>query len=222
VRRHQRRPGRRTRRRRDGRTRARAAERETLIARLPELARAQERLAKAVTNALVADDEVLLGEVKGQYQEAKQAAQDAQERLAELEGVERDLRERRAAIEHAGEAMASWVELLGRAEVEPEHLAAARKFLGALLVGPIAVSRPITAGASRAARGSTAGCSASWPWSKARRSSSGWGVQSLVVQTRRMRPVGWVGHSTAPTWPPIPPTLRAPGGAVALCDCDSP
>lgn len=35
--------------------------------------------------------------------------------------------------------MASWTELLGRAEVEPEHLPAARKFLAVVLVGPIAV-----------------------------------------------------------------------------------
>jgi hypothetical protein len=140
---------------------ARAAEREALIAKLPELARVQDRLAKAVTKALVADDEVLLGEVKAQYEEAKAAAQKAQERLAELEGTERDLREQRAAIEPAGEAMASWVELLGRAEVEPEHLTAARKFLCAVLTGPSRCSRPTTAGASRVAHAWTGGFSAS-------------------------------------------------------------
>lgn len=40
----------------------------------------------------------------------------------------------------AGVAMASWTDLLGRADVEPQHLDAARKFLSAVLVGAITVT----------------------------------------------------------------------------------
>lgn len=40
------------------------------------------------------------------------------------------LTEQRAAIEGAGSALASWVELLGQADVDTEHLDAARKVLG--------------------------------------------------------------------------------------------
>jgi hypothetical protein len=125
--------------------RPRAQERADLIAKMPDLERAQERLAKAVTKALVLDDEVLMAEVQSQYDAAKKAVAVARERVAELEGTERDLREQREAIESAGEQMASWVELLGRAEVEPEHLAAARKFLNAVLVGPLVV-KPVDFG----------------------------------------------------------------------------
>jgi hypothetical protein len=121
-------------------TAARATERAALAARLPELVLAQERLAKAVTKALVVDDEVLLAEVQGQYQDAKNAASASRERLAELDALDAGLRGQRAAIELAGTQMASWVELLGKAEVDAEHLEAARKFLGAVLVGPFMVT----------------------------------------------------------------------------------
>ena len=137
------------------------------------------------------------------------------ERLAELDGIETDLREQRAAIEGAGAAMATWVELLGRAEVEPDHLAAARRFLGRVLVGPIAVS-PTDYGWSFEGRSRLDGRLLGF---------LDGGPEPMMVVVRTGRPAisggsdapGVVGTLHDPEMAPIPPCLSSrPGTPGAL------
>jgi site-specific DNA recombinase len=108
---------------------SRAAEREALIARIPVLNAEAERLANAVAAGSGALD-VLLTAIKQRQAEREQA----ELRLAELEGIERDLRADAEAVERL---RATWKDWEGALDADP---VLARQLLRKVLAGPIAVS----------------------------------------------------------------------------------
>jgi hypothetical protein len=71
----------------------RAAERAGLIADLPKLAAAEARLVKRIATV---EDDALVAALKTEWQEAKITRERAERRVAELEGIERDIRGERA------------------------------------------------------------------------------------------------------------------------------
>jgi site-specific DNA recombinase len=109
----------------------RAAERETLIARIPVLSAEAERLANAIAAGSGTLD-VLLSAIK-----ARQAEREAAElRLSEIEGQERDLREQRDAVERL---RAGWKDWAGALDADP---VLTRQLLRKVLDGPLRV-RPM-------------------------------------------------------------------------------
>lgn len=107
---------------------SRLAEREALLTRIPVLAAESERLADAVAAGSGALD-VLLSAIK-----ARQAEREAAERLvAELEGIERDLRADAASVERL---RAVWKDWQGALDASP---LLARQLLRKALACPIVV-----------------------------------------------------------------------------------
>jgi site-specific DNA recombinase len=107
---------------------SRQAERATLIARIPVLSTEAERLADAVAAGHGSLD-VLLGAIKQRQQEREQA----EARLAELEGEERDLRADTDAVARLRDTWATWS---ARLDDDP---VLGRQILRKTLAGPIVV-----------------------------------------------------------------------------------
>ncbi len=106
----------------------RAAERETLLARIPVLNAEAERLANAIAAGSGTLD-VLLSAIKERQTEREAA----ELRLAELESTERDLRAESDAVERLS---AVWKDWAGALDADP---VLARQLLRKVLVGPILV-----------------------------------------------------------------------------------
>jgi hypothetical protein len=121
----------------------RAAERAGLIADLPKLAAAEARLVKRIATV---EDDALVAALKTEWQEAKITRERAERRVAELEGIERDIRGERAEVEALRETWQSWSAALQAAiDAAPGSIPAeiqlqARQILKKVLVGPIAVT----------------------------------------------------------------------------------
>ena len=84
----------------------RRAERENLLQQIPKLAAAEAKLAKAI--AVSEDMDALVAELKATQQERRQA----EARVADLEGYERDLRDQREQVERLRRVWASWAAAL--------------------------------------------------------------------------------------------------------------
>src|SRR5262249_28344425 len=113
---------------------ARRAERENLLLKIPKLAAAEARLAKAIA---VSDDmDALVAELKATQQERRQA----EARGTDLEGYERELRDQQEQVERLRHVWGGWAAAL-EADVPT-----ARGILKKVLVGRILV-RPVGRGA---------------------------------------------------------------------------
>jgi chromosome segregation ATPase len=85
---------------------ARRAERENLLVQIPKLASAEAKLAKAIA---VSDDmEALVAELKATQQERRQA----EARVSDLEGYERDLRDQQEQVERLRQVWGGWAAAL--------------------------------------------------------------------------------------------------------------
>jgi site-specific DNA recombinase len=114
----------------------RRAERENLLLQIPKLAAAEAKLAKAIA---VSDDmDALVAELKATQQERRQA----EARVADLEGYERDLRHQQEQVERLREVWGGWAAALDA------DVPTARQILKKILVGRIYV-RPVGPGAWR-------------------------------------------------------------------------
>jgi septal ring factor EnvC (AmiA/AmiB activator) len=80
---------------------ARRAERENLLQQIPKLAAAEAKLAKVI--AVTDDVDALVAELKATQQERRQA----EARVADLEGYERDLRDQQEQVER-GTSRSRW------------------------------------------------------------------------------------------------------------------
>jgi site-specific DNA recombinase len=115
---------------------ARRAERENLLQQIPKLAAAEAKLAKAIA---VSDDmDALVAELKATQQERRQA----EARVADLEGYERDLRDQQEQVERLRRVWGGWAAALDA------DVPAARQILKKILVGRIYV-RPVRSGVWR-------------------------------------------------------------------------
>jgi site-specific DNA recombinase len=115
---------------------ARRTERENLLLQIPKLAAAEARLAKAIA---VSDDmDALVAELKATQQERRQA----EARVADLEGYERDLRDQQEQVERLRRVWGGWAAALDA------DVPTARQILKKILVGRILV-RPVGPGAWR-------------------------------------------------------------------------
>jgi site-specific DNA recombinase len=115
---------------------ARRAERENLLLQIPKLAAAEAKLAKAIA---VSDDmDALVAELKATQQERRQA----EARVADLEGYERDLRHQQEQVERLRQVWGGWAAALDA------DVPTARQILKKILVGRIYV-RPVGPGAWR-------------------------------------------------------------------------
>jgi len=115
---------------------ARRAERDNLLQTIPKLAAAEAKLAKAIA---VSDDmDALVAELKTTQQERRQA----EARVADLEGYERDLRDQQEQVERLRRVWGGWAAALDADEPT------ARQILKKILVGRIYV-RPVRPGAWR-------------------------------------------------------------------------
>lgn len=88
----------------------RAAERAHLLAELPKMAAAESRLVRRI--GLVEDDS-LVGALKVERAAAKAKREKAEQRVAELEGIERDLAADQADVEQLLGTWRSWSEIFG-------------------------------------------------------------------------------------------------------------
>jgi site-specific DNA recombinase len=115
---------------------ARRAERENLLLIIPKLAAAEAKLAKAIA---VSDDmDALVAELKATQQERRQA----EARVSDLEGYERDLRDQQEQVERLRRVWGGWAAALDA------DVPTARQILKKILVGRIFV-RPVGRGAWR-------------------------------------------------------------------------
>ncbi|HSE92642.1 MAG TPA: recombinase zinc beta ribbon domain-containing protein, partial [Methylomirabilota bacterium] len=115
---------------------ARRAERENLLLQIPKLAAAEAKLAKAIA---VSDDmDALVAELKATQQERRQA----EARVADLEGYERDLRDQQEQVERLRRVWGGWAAALDA------DVPTARQILKKILVGRIYVG-PVRPGAWR-------------------------------------------------------------------------
>ena len=114
----------------------RRAERENLLQTIPKLAAAEAKLAKAI--AVSEDMDALVAELKATQQERRQA----EARVADLEGYERDLREQQEQVERLRRVWSGWAAALDAG------VPTARQILKKILVGRIYV-RPVSPGAWR-------------------------------------------------------------------------
>jgi hypothetical protein len=87
---------------------ARRAERENLIQQIPKLAAAEAKLAKVI--AVTDDVDALVAELKATQQERRQA----EARVADLEGYERDLRDQQEQVERLRRVWGGWAAGPGR------------------------------------------------------------------------------------------------------------
>jgi len=115
---------------------ARRAERENLLLQIPKLAAAEAKLAKAI--AASDDMDALVAELKATQQERRQA----EARVTELEGYERDLRDQQEQVERLRHVWGGWAAALDA------DVPTARQILKKILVGRIYV-RPVGPGAWR-------------------------------------------------------------------------
>jgi hypothetical protein len=115
---------------------ARRAERENLLLQIPKLAAAEARLAKVI--AVTDDVDALVAELKATQQERRQA----EARVADLEGYERDLRHQQEQVERLRQVWGGWAAALDA------DVPTARQILKKILVGRIYV-RPVGPGAWR-------------------------------------------------------------------------
>jgi DNA invertase Pin-like site-specific DNA recombinase len=120
----------------------RAAERTRLIAELPRLAAEEKRLVKRIASV---EDDGLVAALKDEWAEAKRARETAERRLADLEGIERDLAADQAEVESLLQTWKGWSEVLAQVQGTPdgsvpaEAQAQARQVLKKVLVGTIRV-----------------------------------------------------------------------------------
>lgn len=120
----------------------RAAERANLLAEIPKLAGTEARLVRRIATV---EDDALVGALKGEW-EAKASREWAERRVAELEGIERDLAADRSEVEALRETWKSWSAALEKATYAPagsvpaEARAQARQILRKVLVGTIEVT----------------------------------------------------------------------------------
>lgn len=115
---------------------ARRAERENLLLTIPKLAAAEAKLAKAIA---VSDDmDALVAELKATQQERRQA----EARVADLEGYERDLRDQQEQVERLRRVWGGWAAALDA------DVPTARQILKKILVDRIYL-RPVGPGAWR-------------------------------------------------------------------------
>jgi site-specific DNA recombinase len=115
---------------------ARRAERENLLLAIPKLAAAEARLAKVI--AVTDDVDALVAELKAIQQERRQA----EARVADLEGYERDLRDHQEQVERLRRVWGGWAAALNA------DVPTARQILKKILAGRILV-RPVGPGAWR-------------------------------------------------------------------------
>jgi hypothetical protein len=115
---------------------ARRAERENLLQQIPKLAAAEAKLAKAI--AVSEDMDALVAELKATQQERRQA----EARVADLEGYERDLRDQQEQVERLRRVWGGWAAALDA------DVPTARQILKKILVGRVLV-RPVGPGAWR-------------------------------------------------------------------------
>ena len=92
----------------------RAAERSNLLAELPRLAAAEQRLVKRIGQ--VEDDSLVAG-LKAEWSSAKANREQAERRVAEIEGIERDLAAHTLEVEGQIETWKSWSATLDRKSV---------------------------------------------------------------------------------------------------------
>lgn len=104
---------------------ARRAERENLLQQIPKLAAAEAKLAKAI--AVSEDMDALVAELKATQQERRQA----EARVADLEGYERDLRDQQDQVERLRRVWGGWAAALDA------DVPTARQILKKILVGRI-------------------------------------------------------------------------------------
>jgi hypothetical protein len=121
----------------------REAERAGILAELPTMAAAEQRLVKRIATV---EDDALVAALKTEWQEAKAKREAAEHRLSELESIERDMRADRAEIEVLLETWKGWGNVLAQVEDAPggsipaEAQAVARQILKKVLAGPIEVT----------------------------------------------------------------------------------
>ena len=123
----------------------RAAERTNLLAELPRLAAAEQRLVKRIGTV---EDDALVAALKAEWAEAKATREQAERRVTELEGVERDLQADKAEIETLVAQWKSWSSVLKLAadgpapagSVPAEAHQQARQILKKVLVSTIEVT----------------------------------------------------------------------------------
>jgi len=121
----------------------RAAERANLLAEVPKLAATEARLVRRIATV---EDDALVGALKGEWSEARASREWAERRVAELEGIERDLAADRSEVEALRETWKTWSATLEKATYAPagsvpaEAQAQARQILRKVLVGTIEVT----------------------------------------------------------------------------------
>jgi hypothetical protein len=121
----------------------REAERATLLAELPRLATTEQRLVRRIATI---EDDSLVAALKDEWNTAKATREKAERRVAELEGIERDLSADCAESEVLLETWKGWSNILARVEDAPagsipaEAQVIARQVLRKVLTGPIAVT----------------------------------------------------------------------------------
>jgi hypothetical protein len=109
---------------------ARRAERDNLLAQIPKLAAEEANLARAIAAGVSLD--AVLAELK-----AKQAAREAaEERVTELEGVERDVRANQGQVEQLRE---TWKDWSGALDADRDNVPLGRQVLKKVLVGQVYV-----------------------------------------------------------------------------------
>jgi hypothetical protein len=172
----------------------RAAERAHLLEELPKLAAAEQRLVKRIATI---DDDALVAALKTEWADAKSTRETAERRLAELEGIERDLRAEQADVQALVDTWKSWSETLAHVQkaaagsVPAETQAQARQILKKVLVGSIAVTPlPALAAQAKAAR-EEYGDERGWVFvgsAGSRRSSAAGSTMAVTSRCRTTRP----------------------------------
>ena len=120
----------------------RAAERAGLIADLPKLAATEQRLVKRIGTV---EDDALVAALKDEWKAAKGAREAAERRVAEIEGIERDLAADQDEVEALLATWGTWSKTLAKVgsaapgSVPAELQAQARQVLKKLLVTSIRV-----------------------------------------------------------------------------------
>jgi DNA invertase Pin-like site-specific DNA recombinase len=121
----------------------RAAERQGILVDLPKLAAAEQGLVRRIGTV---EDDALVAALKAEWSEVKGQRERAERRLAELEGLERDLQADRAEVEQLRATWATWSSILGAAidapagSIPAEAQQQARQILKKVLTGPVKVT----------------------------------------------------------------------------------